>query len=175
MSQVSVCILQRSIWGQLCHNAARRLSQFERLLQMRPSFGGCTSTVLRGLTYSKILCAIVCRGPSLFAGLGGRNGDVRVKYLVTQPGNASKARPSHLTTADESLEESKGQVLRRMQTLNWDTATYRCAGMLSHDQYEQVGCHRRDLLCLNSGSASFEAPGICGLQKRVLLRDLVTH
>ena len=34
-----------------------------------------------------------------FRGLGGRNHDVRIN-LVTQPGNASKARPSHLTTAD---------------------------------------------------------------------------
>ena len=29
------------------------------------------------------------------------NRDVRVKHLVTQPGNAPKARPSHLTTADK--------------------------------------------------------------------------
>ena len=35
-----------------------------------------------------------------FAGLGSRNCDERVKHLVTQPGNAAKARPSHLTTAD---------------------------------------------------------------------------
>ena len=30
-----------------------------------------------------------------FVGLGGRNRDVRVKHLVTQPGNAQKARLSH--------------------------------------------------------------------------------
>ena len=35
-----------------------------------------------------------------FAGLGGRNRDVRGKHLVTQPGNAPKARPSHLSTAN---------------------------------------------------------------------------
>ena len=48
---------------------------------------------------------------------------------MTQPGNAPKARPSHLTTADEvnkiseglAFEDRKGRVLRRMQTLNWDT------------------------------------------------------
>ena len=48
-----------------------------------------------------------------------------------QPGNAPKARPSHLTTADVALksrskglafEDRQGRVLRRMQTLNWDTA-----------------------------------------------------
>ena len=54
--------------------------------------------------------------------------DVRVKHLVTQPGNAPKARPSHLTTADQVNKVSEGlafkdhKVLRRMQTLNWDTA-----------------------------------------------------
>ena len=41
-----------------------------------------------------------------FSGLGGRNHDVRVKHLVTQPGNAPKARPSHLTTADQVNEVS---------------------------------------------------------------------
>ena len=35
-----------------------------------------------------------------FAGLGGRNCDVRIKHLVTQPGNATKARLSHLATVD---------------------------------------------------------------------------
>ena len=29
------------------------------------------------------------------------------------------------------------------------------------------------LLCLNSGSASFEGPGLCGLRRRVLCRDPV--
>ena len=66
-----------------------------------------------------------------FHGLGSRNCDVRVKHLVTQPGNAPKARPSHLTTADEvnkvseglAFKDRKGRVLQRMQTLNWDAAT----------------------------------------------------
>ena len=77
-----------------------------------PLFGGWTATFLCGLTYPKIICApekeegkrengiIAWRRSSLFRGLGGRNRDVRVKHLVTQPGNAPKARPSHLTTAD---------------------------------------------------------------------------
>ena len=43
-----------------------------------------------------------------FASLGSRNHDVRVKHLVTQPGNAPKARPSHLTTADEVNKVSEG-------------------------------------------------------------------
>ena len=60
-----------------------------------------------------------------------RNRNVRVKHLVTQPGNAQKARPSHLTTvgtAFEGLTEGlvfkgrKGRVLQRMQPLSWDTA-----------------------------------------------------
>ena len=61
-----------------------------------------------------------------FAGLGGRNQDVRVKHLVMQPGNASHARPSHLTMADVvnkvseglAFKDHKGRVLQRMQTLN---------------------------------------------------------
>ena len=65
-----------------------------------------------------------------------RNDDVRVKHLVTQPGNAPKARPSHLATADEVNKVSEGLtfvdhkdwVLQRMQTLNWDTA------LVSHPQ-----------------------------------------
>ena len=59
--------------------------------------------------------------------VGGRNGDMRVKHLETQPGISPKARPSRLTTADEvnkvslkdaAFEDYKGRVLRRMQTLN---------------------------------------------------------
>ena len=52
-----------------------------------------------------------------------------VKHLVTQPGNAPKARPPHLTTADQvnkdseglAFKDSKGRVLQRRPTLNWDT------------------------------------------------------
>ena len=62
-----------------------------------------------------------------FVGLGGRNRDVRVKHLVTQPGNAPKTRLSHSTMADVvnkvseglAFEDRKGRVLqRRMKTLN---------------------------------------------------------
>ena len=50
---------------------------------------------------------------------------------MTQPGNAPKARPSHLTIVDApfeflserlALEGRKGHVLRRIQHMNWDTA-----------------------------------------------------
>ena len=55
-----------------------------------------------------------------------RNRDVRVKHLVTQPGNAPEARPSHLTTADQvnkvseglAVTDHKDRVLQRTQTLN---------------------------------------------------------
>ena len=43
-----------------------------------------------------------------FVGLGSRNCDIRVKHLVMQPGNAPKARPSHLTTADKVNKVSEG-------------------------------------------------------------------
>ena len=122
--------------GQLRHNAVRRLFQ---MLLLSPLFGGCTATIPRGLTYPKILCTPkkeerkrengdnTHRRSSLSKWLGGRNRDVRVKHLVTQPGNAPKARPSHLKTADEvnevslkdsAFEDCKGRVLQRMQTLN---------------------------------------------------------
>ena len=64
-----------------------------------------------------------------FTGLGSRNRDVRVKHLVTQPGNAPKDRPSHLTTADEvnksvSLKDSPSKTSKSgsFKDLNWDTA-----------------------------------------------------
>ena len=61
-----------------------------------------------------------------FAVLGSRNHDVRVKHLMTQPGNAPEAGPSHLTTADQVNKVSEGlaftdhrlRVLQRTQTLN---------------------------------------------------------
>ena len=77
------------------------------------------ATILRGLTYPMILCVpekaerkrengdiAWCR--SSLCGPGRRNHDVRVKHLVTQPGNAPKARPSHLTTADQVNKVSEG-------------------------------------------------------------------
>ena len=47
--------------GQLRHNAARRISQFKGSSEcgiLFPLFGGFTATILRGLTYPKILCAL---------------------------------------------------------------------------------------------------------------------
>ena len=49
---------RRASEGQLRHNVARRLSQSDdssRCSFLSPVFGGRTSTVLRGLTYPKIL------------------------------------------------------------------------------------------------------------------------
>ena len=59
-----------------------------------------------------------------YLSLGGRNLDIRVKHLVTQPGNAPEARPSHLTTADQvnkvseglAFTDHRGRVLQRTQT-----------------------------------------------------------
>ena len=55
---------------------------------------------------------------SQFAGLGGRNLDVRVKHLVTQPENAPNATPSHLSAADAvskvSLRDSASFVTRQL-------------------------------------------------------------
>ena len=39
---------------------------------------------------------------------GPGNYDIRAKHLVKQPGNAPKARPSHLTTADQVNKVSEG-------------------------------------------------------------------
>ena len=130
--------------GQLHHLATRRLSQSELLLQMLllfPLFGRCIATFLRGLTQDSLRARKRrmkerkwrhhAASIATVVGLGGRNRDIRVKHLVTQPGNAEKARLSHLTTADAvnkvseglSFEDRKGRVLRRMQPLHWDTAT----------------------------------------------------
>ena len=128
---------------QLCHNATQRLSQFEGSSkcgpQMRASFwrmhryDPSWNPISQGS-----LCAQKRRKKErkwrhhmahivTFAGLGGRNRDIRVKHLVTQPGSAPKARPSHLTTVDVAFEglskglafeDRKGRVLQRMQTLN---------------------------------------------------------
>ena len=86
------------------HNAAQRMSQFEGSSKcglLLPLFGGCMATILHGLTYPKIeKIRKKWRHCVTFAGLGGRSRVVRVKHLVTQPGNTPKTRPSHLTTVD---------------------------------------------------------------------------
>ena len=107
VSQFRVCILGRP------HSAARRLSQFEgsskcstRRLLLFPLFGGCTATVLHGLTYAKILCAPKKEERKR------ENGDItwrRSSLLVTQPGNAQKTRLSHLTTADAANKTVKAE------------------------------------------------------------------
>ena len=56
--------LEAAFEGQLHHNATQRLSRIEgsskcspQMLLLFPLFGGCTATILRGLTYPNILCA----------------------------------------------------------------------------------------------------------------------
>ena len=107
--------------GQLCHNATRSLSQSEDSLFLEDA-------ALRSFMASHV--------PRFFAGLKKTkekekmatlhciDRDVRVKHLVTQPGTAPKARPSHLTAADEvnkvseglAFKDHKGRVLQRTQT-----------------------------------------------------------
>ena len=107
-----------------------------------PLFGGCTTTILCGLTYPKILWVpkkkkerekmVTLRGVDChFRGPGQQKLWRKCKHLVMQPGNAPQARLSHLTMAvvvnkislkDPAFEDLKGRVLRRMQTLNWDIA-----------------------------------------------------
>ena len=92
-----------------CHVKAVPIRRLLQTLLLLP--------VLGGRTYPKILCTmekedrkrensdIAWRRSSL-------SRDVSVKHLVKRPGNASKTRPSHLTTADVSeglgLEDLKG-------------------------------------------------------------------
>ena len=71
-----------------------------------------------------------------FAGLGGRNHDVRVKHLVTQTGNAPKTRLSRSTTLDTvnkvslkvrrpqspSPSEDADPELRRSDRLQWSSS-----------------------------------------------------
>ena len=107
--------------GKLCHNATRSLFQSEDSLFLEDA-------ALRSFMASHV--------PRFFAGLKKTkekekmatlhciDRDVRVKHLVTQPGNAPKARPSHLTAADEVNKVSEGlaftdhkdRVLQRTQT-----------------------------------------------------------
>ena len=60
VSQFRVCILQRSIWRPIMSQHRLKAVPIRRLLQtllLFPVFGGCTATILRCLTYPKILCA----------------------------------------------------------------------------------------------------------------------
>ena len=93
-----------------------------RLLQtllLFPVSGGCTATILGSLTYPKILWVPEKEDRKKRK---KENGKERGReHLVRQPGNAPKARQSHLTTADASFkglsfEDRKGRVLRRTQT-----------------------------------------------------------
>ena len=99
VSQFRVCILRRSIWRPI-------------MLQ------GCPNSKAPRNADAPLLSFVASRIPRFFAHLKKkkerekmptsrgvdhhfvRNHDVRVKHLVTQPGNAPKSRPSHLITVD---------------------------------------------------------------------------
>ena len=88
------------IWRTITSQHCTKAVAIQRLLQMRPSFSSFwrmhryyppwphISQVSSGKEERK-------RENFTFTGLGGRNRDVKVKHLVTQPGNAPKARLSH--------------------------------------------------------------------------------
>ena len=109
--------------------------------------------------------------------LSGRNRDVRVKHLVMQPGNAPEARPSHLTTADKvnkvseglAFKDHIGQVLQRMQTLNWDTDTHSPAvrphlseTVTKDCRYALIGysCYRSLIVSLHTCSRRSESSAV---------------
>ena len=106
VSLFRVCILWRSIWMPIisqrhakgCPNLKAPPNAPHKCGLLFPLLGGCTATILHGLTYPKILCAL--KKKEKMATSLGVNHDERVKYLVTQPGSAPKARLSYLTTAD---------------------------------------------------------------------------
>ena len=114
VSQFRVCVLRRPHLKANYVTAKAPPTAANKCGLLFPVFGRCTSHI-----------------PRFVAGLGSRNRDVRVKHLLTQPGSAPKARPSHLTTTDAvnkvseglAFKDRKGRDLRRMQTLNWDTAS----------------------------------------------------
>ena len=70
-------------------------SSFSLFLEDAPLLSFATSYIPRLLVHPKKK-----KEREKTVGLGGRNHDVTIKHLVTQPGNAPKTRPSHLTTAD---------------------------------------------------------------------------
>ena len=101
------------IWSQLRHNATWWLAQSEGSVKCSFFSLFLEDALLLSFVASHIPRFFACPKEKkerkklatlrTFAGLGGRNCDVRVKHLVTQPGNAPKARPSHLTSADVAL------------------------------------------------------------------------
>ena len=135
VSHFRVCILQRSIWrlitSQRCTKAPPIAAHKCSLLF--PLFGGCTTTVLRGFTYPKILCTskkmkarknmATSHGCIvIFTGLGSRNRDVRVRMGTSgdTTRHAPKARLPHLTTA---LSQFRVCVLQGTQALTSSKAS----------------------------------------------------
>ena len=89
-----------------------------------PVSGGCTATILRGLTYPKILCTAKKEERKREHGDNAWRRSSpswawaaeRVKHLVTQSGKAPKARPLTRSLKDSPSKTTK--VLQRTQTLN---------------------------------------------------------
>ena len=73
-------------------NAAHKCSFFSLFLKDAPLWSFAASHIPRFFARPK--------NKKQREKMGDRNCDVKVKHLVTQPGNAPKTRPSHLTTAD---------------------------------------------------------------------------
>ena len=121
--------------GQLCHNAAWRLSQSEG--SSRCSFFSLflEDAPLRSFVASHIPRFFVLpkkkKEREKMASSRGvdrhRNRHVRVKHLVTQPGNAPEmADEVNKVSEGLAFTDHKGRVLQRRPTLNWDSATVCC-------------------------------------------------
>ena len=118
MSQFSVCILQRSIWRPITSQRhANAVPIFPSFLENAPLLSFLASHIPRFIACPKKKKErekmATSRGVDYR--LGGRNHDVSVKHLVTQPGNAPEARPSYLTTANVLTRSLWGTCLRRLQ------------------------------------------------------------
>ena len=110
VSQFRVCILQRSIWRTHRYYPPRpHISQ--DYLHFRKRRKTEKMATLRG-------------GDRAFRGPGWQKSWCKDKTSSDTTKKCSKGlqRLSHLTTAEDAFEDCKGRVLRRMQTLNWDTA-----------------------------------------------------
>ena len=117
------------IWKPITshHNATRRLSQFEgsskcsffscfwRMHCCCPSWPHISQDSLHTQKTKKEREKMVT-ARRVACHCHGRNCDARVKYLLTQPGNAPKSRPSHLTSADAvnkvSLKDSPSKTAK---------------------------------------------------------------
>ena len=119
---------------QLCHNATRSQSKsegssrsssfFYLFLEDAPLRSFVASHIPRFFAHPKKKKEREKMATSRGVDHHFINRDLRVKHLVTQPGNAPEARPSHLTTADQvnkvseglAFTDHRGRVLQRTQT-----------------------------------------------------------